>query len=277
MNNQIKDLLDIGQNCYERFINLDVLAEIKHLDITLAGCSNLSGKYCVARSGPLEHTLFYTLKGQGKLTTIDSEYLLVANTLAILPTKQSFEISIAGEQWDIIWLNLANTRRWQHIALDNAMVINELKLEPLHFAMELLYSEPNVTLREGVMPILSHYLNAILRGDNQNKTNNRLHNLFQDIEKRLQYNWTIDAMCDQLHYSPPHLHRLCQAQFGKSPIQKLIHLRIERAKSLLLNTRWPVQHVASYVGYTNIFNFSKSFKKLMGVSPSEFRRGHNKV
>jgi AraC-like DNA-binding protein len=84
-------------------------------------------------------------------------------------------------------------------------------------------------------------------------------------------------MCDQLHYSPPHLHRLCQAQFGKSPIQKLIHLRIERAKSLLLNTRWPVQHVASYVGYTNIFNFSKSFKKLMGVSPSEFRRGHNKV
>jgi YesN/AraC family two-component response regulator len=28
------------------------------------------------------------------------------------------------------------------------------------------------------------------------------------------------------------------------------------------------------VGYTNIFNFSKSFKKLIGVSPSEFRRSH---
>jgi AraC-like DNA-binding protein len=273
MKNRIKDLLDIGQNCYERFIDLDVLAEMKHLDITLAGCSNLSGKYCVARTAPLEHTLFYTLKGQGKLTTIDNEYLLVANTLAILPTKQSFEISIAGEQWDIIWLNLANTKRWQHIALKQAIVISDQQLKPLHFAMELLYSEPDARLREGVMPILSHYLNAILRGDNQNKTNNRLHNLFQDIEKRLQYNWTIEAMCDQLHYSPPHLHRLCQAQFGKSPIQKLIHLRIERAKSLLLNTRWPVQHIASYVGYTNIFNFSKSFKKLVGASPSEFRRG----
>jgi AraC-like DNA-binding protein len=138
--------------------------------------------------------------------------------------------------------------------------------------MELLYSEPDTILRESVMPILTHYLNATLRGDNQNKTNNRLHNLFQDIEKRLQYNWTIEAMCQQLHYSPPHLHRLCQAQFGKSPIQKLIHLRIERAKSLLLSTRWPVQHIATYVGYTNIFNFSKSFKKLLGVSPTEFRR-----
>jgi AraC-like DNA-binding protein len=275
MKHHIKDLLDIGQNCYERFIDADVLAEMEDLEITLAGCSNLSGKYCVGRTAPLEHTLFYTLKGQGKLTTIDCEYTLEANTLAILPTKQSFEVSIASEQWDIIWLNLANTKRWQHLALEKALVIKDQKLAPLHLAMELLYSEPDATLREGVMPILSYYLNATLTGDNQNNTNNRLYNLFQDIEKRLQYNWTIEAMCDQLHYSPPHLHRLCKAQFGKSPIQKLIHLRIERAKSLLLNTLWPVQHIASYVGYTNIFNFSKSFKKIVGISPSEFRRRQN--
>ena len=272
MKNPIKDVLDIGPNCYERFIEADVLAEIKPLEITLAGCSNLSGRYRVARTAPIEHTLFYTLKGQGKLTTIDNEYTLVANTLAILPTKQSFEVSIAGEQWDIIWLNLANTKRWQHIALGQALIINDLNLDSLHFAMELLYSEPDATLREGVLPILSYYLNATLRGDNAKKANNRLHNLFKAIEKRLQFNWTIEAMCEHLHYSPPHLHRLCQAQFGKSPIQKLIHLRIERAKSLLLNTRWPVQHIATYVGYTNIFNFSKSFKKLTKVSPSEFRR-----
>jgi AraC-like DNA-binding protein len=272
MKNHIKDRLDIGPNCYERFIDSNVLAEIKHLDIILAGCSNLSGNYHVGRTAPIEHTLFYTLKGRGKLTTVDNEYQLLPNTLAILPTKESFEVSIAAEQWDIIWLNLANTKRWQHIALEQAVVISDQKLKPLHFAMELLYSEPDTILRESVMPILNHYLNATLRGDNQNKTNNRLHNLFQNIEKRLQYNWTIEAMCQQLHYSPPHLHRLCQAQFGKSPIQKLIHLRIERAKSLLLSTRWPVQHIATYVGYTNIFNFSKSFKKLLGVSPTEFRR-----
>ena len=273
MRNHIKDILDIGPNCYERFIDSDILAEIKPLDITLAGSSNLSGRYCVARTTPLEHTLFYTLKGQGKLTTKDNEYPLLENTLAILPTKQSFEVSIVGEQWDIIWLNLANSKYWQHLALEQARVVHNQKLEPLHFAMEILYSEPDATLRQGVFPLIRNYLNAALLGDNQSKTNSRLQNLFQDIEKRLQFDWTIEAMCNQLHYSPPHLHRLCQTQFGISPIQKLIHLRIERAKSLLLNTQWPVQHIASYVGYTNIFNFSKSFKKLVGVSPSEFRRG----
>ncbi|WP_339719450.1 helix-turn-helix transcriptional regulator [uncultured Paraglaciecola sp.] len=272
MKNHIKDILDIGPDCYERFIDSKILAEMAPLEMTLAGCSNLTGRYCVARTVPLEHTLFYTLKGQGKLTTIENEFPLLPNTLAILPTKQSFEVSIVAEQWDIIWLNLANTKRWQHLNLEQAQVIFDQQLEPLHYAMEILYSEPDAALRQGVFPILSYYLNAVLFGDNQKQTNSRLENLFQDIEKRLQYDWTIEAMCKQLHYSPPHLHRLCQTQFGKSPIQKLIHLRIERAKSLLVNTRWPVQHIASYVGYSNIFNFSKSFKKLVGVSPSDFRR-----
>ena len=106
MKNHIKDVLDIGPNCYERFIDSKVLAEIKPLDITLAGCSNLSGRYSVGRTAPLEHTLFYTLKGQGKLTTIDKEYALVANTLAILPTKQSFEV----HHWGAMGYNLAKPR-----------------------------------------------------------------------------------------------------------------------------------------------------------------------
>jgi AraC-like DNA-binding protein len=277
MKNHMKDILDIGQNCYERFIDSNVLAEIKHLDITLAGCSNLSDTYRVARTAPLEHTLFYTLKGQGKLTTLDKEYTLAPNSLAILPTKQSFEVSIVAEQWDIIWLNLANTKQWQRLALEQAQVLNNQRLESLHFAMEIMYSESNATLREGVFPILSHYLNTTLRDDIQNNASSRLRSLFHDIEKRLQFDWTIEAMCEQLHYSPPHLHRLCQAQFGKSPIQKLIHLRINRAKSLLLNTRWPVQQIASYVGYSNIFNFSKSFKKWVGESPTEFRNSQKRI
>lgn len=275
MNNHIKDVLDIGPNCYERFIKSTVLAEIESLDITLAGCSNLSGKYCVGRTSPLEITLFYTLKGQGKLITAENEYSLLPNTLAILPTKQSFEVSIAAKQWDIIWLNLANSKRWQHVNLEQAQVLAAQKLEPLHYAMEILYSEPDAALRQSVLPILNKYLNTAILGDNQNKANTRLQHLFQDIEKRLQYDWTIDEMCKVVHYSPPHLHRLCQNQFAQSPIQKLIELRIQRAKNLLLNTRWPVQHIAGYVGYTNIFNFSKSFKKLQGQSPSEFRRNHN--
>ena len=271
MRNTILDVLDIGPTCIERFIDVAALAQASDLELTLAGCSNLSGRYCVARSSPLEHTLFYTLSGQGKLVTEHNQYTLTANTLIVLPAKQGFEVKIDAAHWDVIWLNLANTNRWKHLNLVEALVLYDQKLQPLHFAMELLYSESNATLREGVMPILSHYLNTTLQSEPQIGGHNRLTSLFLEVEERLQFDWTIDAMCEQVHYSAPHLHRLCQAQFGKSPMQQLIYLRIKRAKSLLLNTRWPVAHIAAYVGYPNIFNFSKRFKKSVGVSPTDFR------
>lgn len=272
MRNTIVDVLDIGPTCIERFIDVAALAQASDLELTLAGCSNLSGRYCVARSSPLEHTLFYTLSGQGKLVTEHNQYTLTANTLIVLPAQQGFEVKIDAAHWDVIWLNLANTNRWKHLNLVEALVLYDQKLQPLHFAMELLYSESNATLREGVMPILSHYLNTTLQSEPQIGGHNRLTSLFLEVEERLQFDWTIEAMCEQVHYSAPHLHRLCQAQFGKSPMQQLIYLRIKRAKNLLLNTRWPVAHIAAYVGYPNIFNFSKRFKKSVGVSPSEFRK-----
>ena len=279
MHNKIRDILDIGPSCYERFISSATMAEIKSLEIELAGCSNLSGKYCVARTTPPDHTLFYTLSGRGKLTTINKQYDLSPNTLAILPAKQAFSVSIAAQHWDIFWINLANSKRWEQSALSEAVVLENQHLEPLHLAMELLYSEPNESLREGVMPILQHYLDLtfktqILQEHLQNDTDDRLQGLFQEIEKRLQFDWNIDAMCKHVHYSPPHLHRLCKKKFAKSPMQHLIYLRMERSKNLLLNTQWPISHIASYVGYPNIFNFSKRFKKSVGVSPSEFRSCH---
>ena len=275
MRNTIKDVLDIGPTCIERFIDVAALAQASDLELTLAGCSNLSGRYCVARSSPLEHTLFYTLSGQGKLVTEHNQYTLTANTLIVLPAKQGFEVKIDAAHWDVIWLNLANTNRWKHLNLVEALVLYDQKLQPLHFAMELLYSESNTTLREGVMPILSHYLNTTLQSEPKIGGHNRLTSLFLEVEERLQFDWTIDAMCEQVHYSAPHLHRLCQAQFGKSPMQQLIYLRIKRAKNLLLNTRWPVAHIAAYVGYPNIFNFSKRFKKSEGIAPSEFRKNND--
>lgn len=58
MHNTIVDVLDIGPECTERFIDLTTLSQMPNLEIELAGCSNLLSDYCVARTNPLEHTLF---------------------------------------------------------------------------------------------------------------------------------------------------------------------------------------------------------------------------
>ncbi|MBQ4832180.1 AraC family transcriptional regulator [Pseudoalteromonas sp. MMG010] len=271
MNYDIENTLTIGPRCVERFIDPNVLAHMAKLEIALAGCSNLSGDYCVARTHPVEHTLFYTLSGEGEVTTANNKQRLEKNSLLILPAKQAFEVKIRSKQWNVIWLNLANTKRWQHLQLAHALVLNEQSLTPLHLAMEILYVEKNPDLRDGVIPIISHYLSTTLEQRVKSDATQRITNLFQQVQARLQYDWTIEVMCEKVHYSAPHLHRLCQAQYGRSPMQQLIYLRIIRAQHLLLSTSWSIAHIASYVGYPNIFNFSKRFKKSVGISPSQFR------
>lgn len=59
-----------------------------------------------------------------------------------------------------------------------------------------------------------------------------------------------------------------------SPQKYQIHLRIERAKYLLSETRSPVSEIASSLGYTEPYFFSRQFKHITGMSPSEYRQGN---
>jgi AraC-like DNA-binding protein len=284
MQPSFRDIVDIGPNCFERFIDSSNAPEISNLDIELAGCSNLSGNYTVGRVSPPNHTLFYSIKGQGKFRVPSGELQLNEGQLIILPAGQSFEVSILSEQWDIIWVNLANVERWKSFRKSDALVVDNAMLEGLHHAMELVYLERDLDNRRAAMQFVSRYLHRIADAplgkkhaseDKERRQISRVHALFSVVDKQLQFDWDMKSLSEKAHYSAPHLHRLCLQVFGRSPKQHVIHLRMARAKSLLLSTQWPVSYIASYVGYTNVFTFSKRFKKSTGLSPSAFRESAN--
>ena len=279
-----RDIVDIGPKCFERFIDSSDTPEISDLEIELAGCSNLSGDYTVGRVSPPNHTLFYSIHGQGKFRVPSGEMQLDEGQLIILPAGQSFEVTIVSEQWDIIWVNLADSERWKSFSKSEAVVLDNAKLEGLHHAMELLYIERDVDSRGAAMQLVSRYLYRIIdaplsdvhtHDEKERRQVSRLHSLFSAVEKQLQFNWDMESLSEKAHYSAPHLHRLCLQVFGRSPKQHVIHLRMTRAKSLLLSTQWPVSYIASYVGYANVFTFSKRFKKSTGLPPSAYRESVN--
>ena len=279
-----RDIVDIGPKCFERFIDSSNAPEISELEIELAGCSNLSGDYTVGRVSPPNHTLFYSIHGQGKFRVPSGEMQLDEGQLIILPAGQSFEVTIVSEQWDIIWVNLADSERWKSFSKSEAAVLDNAKLEGLHHAMELLYLERDVDSREEAMQLVSRYLYRIIdaplsdvhtHDEKERRQVSRLHSLFSAVEKQLQFNWDMESLSEKAHYSAPHLHRLCLQVFGRSPKQHVIYLRMTRAKSLLQSTQWPVSYIASYVGYANVFTFSKRFKKSTGLPPSAYRESVN--
>ena len=58
---------------------------------------------------------------------------------------------------------------------------------------------------------------------------------------------------------------------GQTLNQYLTAYRIEKAKQLLQDPRYQISDISARVGYSNGNYFSKSFKKLVGLSPSEYR------
>ena len=58
----------------------------------------------------------------------------------------------------------------------------------------------------------------------------------------------------------------------KSPMQYILAIRINNAVSLLETTDYNVTEIATVIGYDNPLYFSRIFKKLRGMSPSDYRK-----
>ncbi len=58
--------------------------------------------------------------------------------------------------------------------------------------------------------------------------------------------------------------------YGTSPAKYIRSIRIEKAKNCLLDKGMSVTDVADAVGFSNLYHFSRTFKHVVGVSPTEY-------
>lgn len=67
--------------------------------------------------------------------------------------------------------------------------------------------------------------------------------------------------------------RLFKNVTGQTPAEYIRGYRMGQAMTLLQETDWPVSDIAAKVGVADVSIFSRQFKKVKGVSPSEARKG----
>ena len=81
--------------------------------------------------------------------------------------------------------------------------------------------------------------------------------------------WTLPALAAKVHMSTEHLRRLCLRELGRTPVQQLTYLRMQRAKELLENSDDKLEAIAPAVGYLSALVFSRAFKRWIGCTPTE--------
>lgn len=91
------------------------------------------------------------------------------------------------------------------------------------------------------------------------------------FESKYMHDISIDGVASSLNIDRRYLCRLFTNEVGMSPQKYLVNLRIKKAVALLSERGLTVDEAAKSVGYRDQFNFSKMFKKVMGVSPSFYK------
>ena len=76
-----------------------------------------------------------------------------------------------------------------------------------------------------------------------------------------------------IYLSSFYLSHVFKKETGSTLLEYLTMVRIEESKRLLENTKWTATRIAFEAGFPDQSYFSKVFKKIEGISPSDYRKG----
>lgn len=139
--------------------------------------------------------------------------------------------------------------------LSNSKTYAELKLS-LHLLFEQLFRQRVLNLASSVKP----------------------ESLVTEVKEYIRNNYGRDININDIavHFSitPAYLSRLFKKHSDVRPIEYLTSYRISQACDYFAHSQLTVREVAELCGYSNQFYFSKAFKQITSMSPSEYRIQH---
>jgi AraC family transcriptional regulator of arabinose operon len=91
------------------------------------------------------------------------------------------------------------------------------------------------------------------------------------IEHNYSKNIKVQGIADYIGINRSYLTNCFKNVLNISPQEYILNYRMNQASTLLKNTNLPVNEIAYNVGYDDALNFSKCFKKIYGVNPTNFR------
>lgn len=109
-----------------------------------------------------------------------------------------------------------------------------------------------------------------------NRHYRKLKELRREIYRCPENDWSIGEISRTMNISPAYFQTLYKRQFGISCGSDIINSRIEAGKELLIESRMTIYEVAFSCGYNSEVHFSRQFKQITGVTPSEYRRSVKK-
>lgn len=100
----------------------------------------------------------------------------------------------------------------------------------------------------------------------------RVDNIISYLNDNVENNLTLDDICTACMISKSLIQKIFKEQKGWSVMEYYYRLKIERAKLLIQSGSMNFSEIAEQLGYSTIHYFSRQFKKIVGMSASEYSK-----
>jgi AraC-like DNA-binding protein len=105
------------------------------------------------------------------------------------------------------------------------------------------------------------------------ESNRRLLRARDAIDRDYAKSLDIATLARLAHVSEAHFIRTFRTTFGETPHRYLQRRRVERAMFLLRETDRSVSEICLDVGFASLGTFGRTFRAIVGASPTTYRRG----
>lgn len=102
---------------------------------------------------------------------------------------------------------------------------------------------------------------------------------FALVLQYIQQNYRTVSLPDlarTFHFSEPYLSKLIRRNLNQNFTDVLRTLKMNHAMEYLLNTSMKISEIADAVGYDSVDHFTRTFRRVYGSAPSEYRNQHRK-
>jgi len=252
---------------------MPVCAVLAERQILHTGQMYATPGYRIVRTCQKVSYFFATLSGQGRVLVNGRWQPCRPGTGCLLPPYilESFE-QVGQEPWVFVWVCYQQPRHQWPIAGATSPLLGRFDVAPLQHAIAGLLAE----CRGAASPALQHHSVELIHGNvvrfaNPLPRDDSFMLAWEQVAKTLAKPWTLSSLAAAAHCSREQLRQRSLEMFGRSPMQQLTHLRMQRAAELLASSDDKLQVVAAHVGYDNPFAFSNAFQRWTGLRPSHFR------
>ncbi len=157
----------------------------------------------------------------------------------------------------------------QYIIKDDENNLEDIIGENLDFYSEIKKFDTKSEIEDWILSILTRVITS-LREINQGESEEiKKAKIF--IHKNYGDKVTLGMVSSSIGFSKAYFSKIFTEETGDNFTTYLTNVRIDKAKELLAKTDMKIYEICEKVGYPNIEHFSRTFKKLVGVSPIQYK------